>query len=121
MILLRSVIVCAAMASAAPPPTIEQRFAEIRKSPPELYAFLLAMPKGADLHLHVSGSVYAETYLRAAAEDGLCLDLKEYKIIAPPARVGRTRCGDGNTEASAALTDNNLASALIDSLSMRNF
>jgi len=35
-------------------------FESIRKSPPKQLAFLLKMPKGADLHNHLSGAVYAE-------------------------------------------------------------
>ena len=31
------------------------------------------MPKGGDLHNHLTGSIYAESYLRWAAEDNLCL------------------------------------------------
>ena len=33
----------------------------------KLDAFLKAVPKGGDLHLHLSGSVYAETYWASAA------------------------------------------------------
>lgn len=40
---------------------------------PELYAFLKPMPKGADLHMHLSGAVYAETFIGEAAQAGLCL------------------------------------------------
>ena len=38
-------------------------FESIRKSPPKQMAFLLKMPKGADLHNHLSGSIYAERYV----------------------------------------------------------
>lgn len=34
-----------------------------------------AFPKGADLHSHLRGAVYAESWLDWAAEDGLCVDL----------------------------------------------
>jgi adenosine deaminase len=93
---------------------IEQRFAQARKNPGELYAFLVRMPKGGDLHNHLSGAVYAESYLRSAAEDGLCVDLKNYSLVAPP-------CGENGVPAARAQMDNGLANALIDSLSMRNF
>lgn len=104
---------------AAPPATtpIEQRYAEARKDPPELYAFLLRMPKGGDLHLHSSGAIYAETYLRIAAEDGLCLDLRTHSIVAALSRS----CGENGVEAARAQSDNTLASMMIDSLSMRDF
>ena len=116
-ILLAATFWCCA--SAAPPPhtPIEERYAEARKNPPELYAFLLRMPKGGDLHVHSSGAVYAETYLRIAAEDGLCLDLRTHSIVA--ALSGS--CGENGVEAVRAQSDNTLASAMIDSLSMRNF
>jgi len=102
--------------AAAQPLTVEQRFTQLRKNPPELYAFLLAMPKGADLHMHLGGAIYAETYMRFAAAEGLCVDAKTFAIIARPA----TGCGD-NKDAALLHTDNTLASAVIDSLSMRNF
>jgi hypothetical protein len=93
---------------------LEQRFAELRKNPPELYAFLLKMPKGADLHNHFSGAVYAESYLRAAAQDGLCVDSKTFAITGAP-------CGADRTEAKLAEANNSLRTAVIESLSMRNF
>jgi len=102
------------VAQTSPSTSVERRFAEIRKSPPELYAFLLAMPKGADLHNHLTGAVYAETYLRAAAEDGLCIELKTHSLLAPP-------CGENTVGAAQALTNNTLAGQVIDSLSMRDF
>ena len=43
-------------------------FESIRKSPPQQMAFLLKMPKGADLHNHLSGGIYAERYIEWAAE-----------------------------------------------------
>jgi adenosine deaminase len=105
-----------AMAADAVSP-IEARFAQLRNDPPSLYAFLLRMPKGGDLHNHVSGAIYAESYLRAAAVDGLCADLRAGAIVAPNAAGG---CGD-NVPAARAESDNALRNALIDSLSMRNF
>jgi hypothetical protein len=105
-----------AMAADAVNP-METRFAQLRSDPPSLYAFLLRMPKGGDLHNHVTGAVYAESYLRAAAVDGLCANLRTGSIVAPDASGG---CGD-NVPAARAESDNALRNALIDSLSMRNF
>ncbi|MDQ2950603.1 MAG: adenosine deaminase, partial [Acidobacteriota bacterium] len=39
-----------------PAQSVDQLFNTLRNSPPELYAFLLRMPKGADLHNHLSGA-----------------------------------------------------------------
>ena len=94
-----------------PAARLERRFAELKRSPPELYAFLYRMPKGGDLHNHLSGAVYAETYLRIGAEDKLCIN---------PA-MEFTPCTPGATPAEKARTDNELANALINAFSMRNF
>ena len=107
-------------AGANAPAAVEQRFAQVRKNPLELYAFLLKMPKGGDLHNHLSGAVYAETYLRAAADDGLCIDLRTRAVVAPPLGSGGD-CGPGVVEAVRTRSDNALLNSLIDSLSMRNF
>lgn len=56
----------------------EQRAAQelerVRSDPLALRVFLKRMPKGADLHNHLDGAVYAETFIRVGGEDGLCVD-----------------------------------------------
>lgn len=91
---------------------MEHRLAQLRKSPPELYAFLYRMPKGADLHNHLSGAIYAENFLQAAVEAHLCVDKSAMSLAA---------CSAGQPEVAAIETDNALRNALIDSFSMRNF
>src|SRR5580658_3444552 len=54
------------------------------QGPLALRAFLEQFPKGADLHVHLSGAVYAETFLKDAAEDGLCVDKVALKLAKPP-------------------------------------
>ena len=69
------------------------------QGPLALYTFLHDMPKGADLHTHLAGAVYAESFIREAAEDNLCVKAKTlalYKTAAttrslPPQPV----CGEG--------------------------
>ena len=63
----------AASASAAEQRVTRGFDAAKKLGAPELYAFLKPMPKGADLHMHLSGAVYAETFLAEAAQAGLCL------------------------------------------------
>ena len=58
--------------------------AAVKKSTPALYDFLLGFPKGADLHVHLSGAVYAETFIRDAGEDGLCVDTVAQSFAKPP-------------------------------------
>jgi adenosine deaminase len=98
---------------------MDRRLAEIRKNRLELYAFLYKMPKGADLHNHLSGAIYAEDFLTAAIEERLCIDKTALALTARPA--GSVGCAAGQVEAAAIQSDNNLRNALIDSFSMRNF
>lgn len=49
-----------------------------------LRVFLQAMPKGANLHNHLDGSVYTESYVKLAAEHGFCADFTAAKITPPP-------------------------------------
>src|SRR5271170_338685 len=55
-----------------------------RNNPVALLDFLERMPKGGDLHHHLTGAVYAESYLDYAVEDGLCLDRVAATLSAPP-------------------------------------
>lgn len=99
---------------AASPSYMEQQFNRVRKSPPELYAFLLRMPKGGDLHNHLSGANYAEDIVSAAAESGFCIDQSNLAIL-------RSCAAPGSLEATRADNSNPLLNALIDKYSMRNF
>ena len=122
-LVLVSSLVAVAAAEAAFPESIAERtaaavFEKAKTDPLQLYRFLLHMPKGADLHNHVSGAVYAETYISEAATDGLCIDTRKLSLVTPAAN--RT-CDEGLLNAREALLDNDLDSRLIDSLSMRDF
>jgi adenosine deaminase len=79
-----------------------------------LYAFLLQMPKGGDLHNHITGAAYAESFIRWAAADGLCVEPASHTLVAPP-------CKEGQVEAKSALTNPHLYAELIDAWSMRHF
>jgi len=91
-------------------------FESIRNSPPLLEAFLRDMPKGGDLHNHLSGAVYAESYLQFAIHDGLCIDRKALAFAAAPCDAARD-----SVPADTALTNPFLYRVLIDALSMRDF
>lgn len=96
-----------------------------RANPLALYHFLLSMPKGADLHNHLSGAVYAESWIRAAAEDHLCIDMAKLAFVKPPAgaagRPDQAACGEGSLPAANAYKDQQLFDALVDAFSMRGF
>ena len=110
----------AAKKSAAPSGTAEQRvvraYEAARANPLDLEAFLRRMPKGADLHYHFPGGIYAETWIRDAAADGLCVDLATHALVKPQAV-----CGAGQAPAAHAYTDQNLYDALVNAFSMRSF
>jgi len=57
------------------------RFTAVLASPTDLAAFLRAMPKGGDLHNHLSGAVYAETYLGWARADGNCINSTTFAAV----------------------------------------
>ena len=100
-------------------------FDTARKNPLELRAFLYGFPKGADLHYHLSGGIYAETFIRDGAEDKLCVDLAKLAfakpVSAPLADAAQPDCGEGQTPAEAAFTNQHLYDALVDAFSMRAF
>jgi hypothetical protein len=54
--------------------------AAIRGNKAKLQYFFSQMPKGADLHNHLTGSVYAETYFAIALNEGMYLDLQSFKL-----------------------------------------
>ncbi|MGA9670103.1 MAG: adenosine deaminase [Terracidiphilus sp.] len=93
--------------------------AAIKAGPLALRAFLADFPKGADLHIHLSGAVYAESFIRAAAQDGLCVDPTALSFAKPPCAsplVPATQLSGNITSANQDLYDR-----LINSFSMRSF
>jgi len=93
-------------------------FESIRKSPPKQIAFLLKMPKGGDLHNHLSGALYAERYVEWAAEKGLCVNNRTFTLAVP---ASPSKCEGEQTPAITALTNSVLYRQMIDSWSMRNW
>jgi adenosine deaminase len=84
-----------------------------------LHAFLDQFPKGADLHVHLSGAVYAETFIKDAAEDGLCVDPKALSFAKPPCDAPLVPTTDLNGVLTPAEED--LYDRLVDSFSMRSY
>lgn len=96
-----------------------------KQGPAALEPFLRSMPKGTDLHSHLGGAIYAESYIRAAGEDGLCIDTSTMSFVKP---VAETRslppqpvCGEGRVRADSAPKNQHLYDQLIDAFSMRAF
>ncbi len=85
------------------------------KSPAALMQFVADIPKGGDLHHHLSSSVYAESYITYAVEDGDCID-STYTIVPPPCDAAA-----GSYSATRAQTDYAFRNRTIDAFSMRNY
>ena len=102
-----------------------QALEEARDNPLLLHDFLKRMPKGADLHSHLNGAVFAESYIRAAAEDGLCIDVANKAFSkSQPVISGmepEPACEVGDVPAAQSLGKQSLYNSLIDSFSMRDF
>src|SRR5689334_21066819 len=67
---------------------ITPQFEQVRHDPPALRAFRRAMPKGADLHTHLTGAVYAESYIKWAADLPLCIDLSTFTFVDASSSTG---------------------------------
>ena len=92
------------------------RFAALRGDRTALRAFLQRMPKGGDLHVHLSGAVYAESLVRWAAEDKLCIRLADLTVVEPPCEESV-----GTIPAAKVLDDQAIYDRAINAMSMRWF
>jgi adenosine deaminase len=91
----------------------------VKSGPLSLHTFLAGFPKGADLHVHLSGAVYAETFIRDAGEDALCVDPAALSFVKPPCDAPLVPASRLSGNLSTA--DQNLYDRLIDSFSLRSF
>ena len=94
----------------------------IRKDPNLLVAFLLEMPKGADLHMHLSGAIYAETLIDWASKQNACVDPKTY-YLTPSLKLSTNEpyCPAPTVLAETALKNLALYRGMVDAYSMRNW
>jgi adenosine deaminase len=92
-----------------------QYFESIRNQPVKLQAFLRNLPKGADLHTHLSGAVYAETFMKWAIQKELCIDPATFKVF--------DTCAKGQVKLNKDLFKNDTVpyAKVIDAWSMRNW
>jgi hypothetical protein len=104
----------AAAAESSNQARTERYFESIRNNPNLLLVFLRDMPKGADLHNHLTGGVYAESFINWAAEAGACVDSKTVDLTPGP-------CQAPLRPVSEAFADPALYARMIDGFSMRNW
>jgi len=114
------VFIVALIAFAGDTAVTAARFSAIRSDHTALRAFLQRMPKGADLHVHLSGAVYAEDLIVWGKAKNLCFDL-------PTRSIADKNCGTATAPniADALNPDNRgsqpLYDRMVDALSMRFF
>jgi adenosine deaminase len=111
--------------SGSPEQKAIRAFNVAEHNPLQLRAFLAQMPKGADLHMHLSGAIYAETFIKDAAADHLCYSPVTRSLFKPSATTRslppQPVCGEGNRRAEDALKDQSLYDRMVDDFSMRSF
>lgn len=84
-----------------------------------LLAFLREIPKGGDLHSHLSGAVYAEDLLDFAASDNLCVDRTTSRLLGGPCDSCEKYTSKPGVR--CAYDDHVLYNQIIDAWSMRNW
>lgn len=91
-------------------------FESIKDNHAALRQFFTAMPKGGDIHNHLTGAAYAETYFELAADKGMYVDLATGKLYKEaPADIE-------TIQLSKDMDDlHNKRMTLIDKWSIRNF
>jgi adenosine deaminase len=93
---------------------VAYQFDALRQNPEELRSFFLAMPKGGDIHNHLTGAAYAERMIDLASDEGLCISLDNYS-------VSLNYCGSNNSEPVVdAYSNSKLYGQIVDAWSMRD-
>ena len=93
---------------------VARQFDALRQNPEELRAFFLAMPKGGDIHNHLTGAVYAEDLIDQAVAGDLCVSLDNYTVSA-------NYCDMNNSEpVDDAYSNSLLYGKIVDAWSMRD-
>lgn len=93
---------------------VEQYLNSVRHDPARLRSFLLELPKGGDLHNHLSGAVSTEVLISLAAQDRMCIDTTTFVAAAGP-------CGSGQRPATETATDPAFYRAVLTAWSMEGF
>ncbi len=86
-------------------------FERVRASGSALSTFLRGLPKGADLHTHLSGAATTESLIRWARQDGLCIRGSDGSVVLPP-------CTADTTPLSSATAAGELQRTLVAAWSM---
>jgi adenosine deaminase len=93
---------------------VERYLNSVRHEPARLRSFLLDLPKGGDLHNHLSGAASTELLISLAARDGLCINVTTFVAAGGP-------CGTDQRPATDTSTDPAFYRAVLMSWSMEGF
>jgi adenosine deaminase len=93
---------------------VELYLNSVRHDPARLRSFLLDLPKGGDLHSHLSGAASTELLISLAAQDGLCINTTTFVAAGGP-------CGPGQRPATDTSTDPAFYRAVLMAWSMEGF
>lgn len=85
-----------------------------RQHPARLRDFFRHMPKGGDLHNHLSGAATTEYLIELAAQDKLCIEEKSMTAVPGPCKAGARPAAD-------ARTDKRFHDAIVRAWSMEGF
>ncbi|WP_443901197.1 hypothetical protein [Odoribacter laneus] len=98
--------------------SVSEYLESIRYNHAALRQFFTAMPKGGDIHNHLTGSAYAETYFELAAKKEMYVDLETGKLYKEKPTSGKSTI----IQLSKDMDDlHNHRMELIDKWSIRNF
>ena len=101
---------------------IDRYFESVRSDPEEIRAFFYTMPKGGDLHTHLSGNVYAEDIIDIAARHNLVVDPATGQLFDPATgQPSGVQMPASVVPVTAAYSNATLYDALVGSWSMRDY
>ncbi len=111
-IAMASILSLINVSAIAAAPDIETYFTTLKHGPrQELYNFLYLMPKGGDLHNHISGDPYAEDLINLGREKDYSIDLLNYTVAT----------SINGLPFAKSMEDTSIRNATIDAWSMHNF
>lgn len=95
---------------------VEKAFQLAKQSDPELISFIRTMPKGGDLHNHLSGATYAEYLLLSAKQQGLGYNVESRKFVS-----NSNLSSSGSISVDSLIRNTVLCSQFFDTYSMRGW
>ncbi len=118
ILILVATVIAPAMAatpsSAAGESRTARYFESVRTNPNLLLPFLREMPKGGDLHNHLTGGIYTESFIQWEADRGDCIDPTSLSFGAAP-------CNAPAVPVSTAWADQGLYNRIVNAMSMRDW